>query len=1640
MLFQLLSSLRARLLTSSSLAQETTRDGQTLFNNFFQSTVVDDTPAFVLANDFSRLLNFGEITTNNAVAAVLAEGEDVDIFNFRSGSIEANNGADVLTATGVQVTGSADIRNFGEIAGEFNGVQFAGAQSSGSLDNFRGGVISSDSRAVDIQGEGIDVRNFGDIVGTGDQRNGTIYTNSTAEDITISNFSGATIDAGEDNQGAGISLQVGDEVGDVVETDIFNGVGGVIQGRGQAASNTTLAGDGIRIDNGAEGAVLDTEIVNAGLISSESEQGTAGGIRIADGANAEGEILNTSTGVIEGAANGLYIGQGEHDLDVLNFGTIQSDSRAVNIDGTGVNLVNGGDIVGTDDQRNGTVYADGTADDFTVQNLATGTIDAGQGNQGSAFGVEIGGAADGATSFELQNDGLILGRGNAASGTNAAGDGVRIGNVGNTGTTDGSIINTGEILSEGANGTVAAVRVVDGVNFQGEIVNRDLIQGEQNGVYFGDGDHTDGRLINEESGLILSGSRALNIDGTGLLIENAGTIAGLGDQRNGTVYADSTAQDFVFNNLEGGNVDVGLGNNGAGFSAELSAEGNNFTINNDGQIIGESVEDAGSTLAGDGIRFERERVNGVLDDTTTGLFTGDINIGETGIVASVGGGGTTAGIRFVNGVSFSGTINNDGVIEGATNGLYFGNATAAGGGDFTGAVVNNNGLISSGSRALNIDGTGLTVNNFGDIIGTGDQRNGTVYADATADNYTFQNFGTVDAGEGNNGSAVSLQTGDVAGDVVSAFVSNEGVLQGRGDATEGNTVGDGLRLFSNQEDASFAGVVVNEGLIAGSEDSDAAAGIRVDGGLNLVGAILNEGEISGSVNAIDASDAGSVTIVNDDEGVINGNVLLSDGEDIFVDLGTTNGDIVGGAGDDVVIAGDADNVITGGLGNDFIDGGDGFDTADFSDLDVAVTVELDENGNGTATRDVGFNVSVVNAVVANPAQFGSAIADGAAFVDQAVLGNLYYNIHTADFPGGEIRGQLLVDSDETVGNIRTIELSGGLDASQEPGPTSDSEATGDATVVITQNLETGEVTYSSELSVVGLNEADLLTPIPGVVSAIHLHNAPAGQNGPVVQDTLVDAGATLDVNATGGTGVIGEDVIDNQIEVDVLSSIEAVIGTDDGDVIIGVEDAPVVADFSDLDVAVTVSVDENGNGTATRDTGFTVVVEDAVIDSPGQFGSAISNGAQFVEQAVAGNLYYNIHTADFPGGEIRGQLSVVSDTGQGHNRVIELAGSLDASQEPGPTSDSEATGEATVTISFDEEGNVLYSSELSVVGLNEADLLTPIPGVVSAIHLHNAPAGQNGPVVQDTLVDAGATLDVNATGGTGVIGEDVIDNQIEVIELNGVDQVIGSGDADTIVLDQFDGVTADLDLSGPAPNPAAVGGEGPQDGAIIQDGEILIEFDDFENVTGSDGNDLILGNNEINVLEGGDGNDAIHSFGGADIIDGGEGTDTALFTAGGGVVLDLDEEGNGVATLNAPEGATLDSVFNFENINGSNNAGSANGGADILSGNSGANTLNGQAGDDVLNGEGGDDVLIGGAGADTFVFEGAFGNDVIQDFEAGVDSLQFGDFGSAFGLSAGPSVSVSQDGDDALISFGDQGSVRLAGVSSSDLNNDDFVA
>ena len=762
------------------------------------------------------------VTTGNPIQETTASA--ITVPSASTGVTIDNNAGGVISsaaASAIETSADTTINNSGTASGGFNGVNFVNGAGSGVLNNSATGSITSDSRGVNIGGS-VQLTNQGSILGTGDQRNGTVYSDSVANNFSIDNS--GTIDAGAGNQGSGIGL----EIGPTTTASVTNS--GLIQGRTNTpgvAGNSGLSGDGLRLNNFGAPGVFDGTIDNTatGEIRSESQSGTIAGLRIAEGIGFQGDLDNA--GLIDGTQNGVYFGQADHTGGVVNnSGTITSDSRALNIDGEGLEVNNSGDILGTGNQRNGTVYADGTADDFTFNNQTGGVVDAGAGNTGSGFGAEVGGAADGANTFSLTNDGTIAGRGSAPSSTSAAGDGVRIGNPTNTGVADGSIVNNGTITSESTDGTTAGIRAVDGVGFQGTLDNAGDISGAQNGVYFGDADHTGGVVNN--SGTITSDSRALNIDGEGLEVNNSGDILGTGNQRNGTVYADGTADDFTFNNQSGGVIDAGAGNTGSGFGAEVggAADGaNTFSLTNSGTIAGRGSASAATNAAGDGVRIGNPGNAGVADGS----------IVNNGTITSESTNGTTAGIRAVDGVGFQGTLDNVGLISGVQNGVYFGDA------DHTGGVVNNSGTISSDSRAFNIDGEGLLLNNTGNIFATGSQRNGTVYADGTSNNFTINNSGSIDA-TGGAGSGVSVEVGSFTGDVQNGLINNSGLIAGSGTGP----LDAGVRLFSGAPNTAFSGDINNSfgGTITGG---DLAAAVLIDSSVQFDGDLNNSGIIDGSI-------------------------------------------------------------------------------------------------------------------------------------------------------------------------------------------------------------------------------------------------------------------------------------------------------------------------------------------------------------------------------------------------------------------------------------------------------------------------------------------------------------------------------------------------------------------------------------------------------------------------------------------------------------------------------------------------------------------------------------------------------------------------------------------------------------------------
>ena len=299
------------------------------------------------------------------------------------------------------------------------------------------------------------------------------------------------------------------------------------------------------------------------------------------------------------------------------------------------------------------------------------------------------------------------------------------------------------------------------------------------------------------------------------------------------------------------------------------------------------------------------------------------------------------------------------------------------------------------------------------------------------------------------------------------------------------------------------------------------------------------------------------------------------------------------------------------------------------------------------------------------------------------------------------------------------------------------------------------------------------------------------------------------------------------------------------------------------------------------------------------------------------------------------------------------------------------------------------------------------------------------PVVEETPV-----VEVPVDPGAGTDGDDTF-------ESDGSFPIDGGEGTDTV---DFSGLTeavnVDLDLNTPTPGPDS------QDGAILDapvpaGGAPIQELDNIENVIGTDFNDVIFGNNEVNVLQGGAGDDAFHSFGGADTIDGGEGTDTAIFTAAPvDIVVDLDDAGNATAT----GGETLISIENLTGSNAGNDTLSGNASDNVINGNAGNDTLFGEAGNDTLNGDDGDDILAGGGGTD--VIDGGAGIDT-NSFEGiglgvtatvaadGTGTASYGQVNESF---TGIENLTGTDNDDVLIATGAAANVLIGG------DGDDIIA
>jgi Ca2+-binding RTX toxin-like protein len=152
----------------------------------------------------------------------------------------------------------------------------------------------------------------------------------------------------------------------------------------------------------------------------------------------------------------------------------------------------------------------------------------------------------------------------------------------------------------------------------------------------------------------------------------------------------------------------------------------------------------------------------------------------------------------------------------------------------------------------------------------------------------------------------------------------------------------------------------------------------------------------------------------------------------------------------------------------------------------------------------------------------------------------------------------------------------------------------------------------------------------------------------------------------------------------------------------------------------------------------------------------------------------------------------------------------------------------------------------------------------------------------------------------------------------------------------------------------------------------------IENLAGTDGDDVLVGNGLANELHGGWGNDLLKGGGGADRLDGWHGIDTASYNGSDeGVVVSLMHH-------TAHDGdAEGDVLLGIENLNGSSHA-------DHLWGDDVPNTLRGLEGNDTLKGYGAADTLWGGSGFDHLMGGGGldtlYGENGNDELDGGADS------------------------------------------------------
>jgi VCBS repeat-containing protein len=284
-----------------------------------------------------------------------------------------------------------------------------------------------------------------------------------------------------------------------------------------------------------------------------------------------------------------------------------------------------------------------------------------------------------------------------------------------------------------------------------------------------------------------------------------------------------------------------------------------------------------------------------------------------------------------------------------------------------------------------------------------------------------------------------------------------------------------------------------------------------------------------------------------------------------------------------------------------------------------------------------------------------------------------------------------------------------------------------------------------------------------------------------------------------------------------------------------------------------------------------------------------------------------------------------------------------------------------------DDGHGLHTDRVFTIGVNDVNEAPTAHGDAVAVNEDATTANLwTSLLANDSDPDAGTHLTIAGVNTAGTLGHVLFDAGTQTLRYVADADAFDAMPTGTTATDHFSyTVTDEHGLTSTATVTVTV--------TAIADGII---------VNAGNGNDVVYGTGGEDTLSGGNGNDLVYGLDGHDSLYGDNGNDSLYGGAG----------------------------------------------SDVLHGDNGNDLLDGGTGNDVLDGGNGNDTLTGGAGADLFVFGKGGGNDVVTDFDTGLDRLFLNDGAQVKSFKV---EDVNHDGiQDLSIAFSNGGgSVTLLGVS-----------